>query len=577
MNKSFLFFLVVLAGFWPVILIADAASELIGPTMQESAQTVLERKQIDIRGFESPKETLKSFISAMEEAKSGDAERLDDAIKAIDLSKVNLLIRPEVGRDLVWSLYEVINRSGGINTTRISAKKNGKSPYVLKKLISGNITLLRESTGRWVFDQNTIEKLPALLDEVSNNRVSKGELIDQSHLPWHLKIRNQLPDWLKENQFLLELWQWLAILLTIVFGSLADKLLSAILRIGMYYWSRWSADFTPSQRPNNWLRPFGLMAMAGIWWVCLNLLGLPAEWLVVLLVAVKVLVGISGIWGGWHIVDLINDILYAKALTTHNKLDDVLVPLLRKALKVVVVLIGVMFILSNLNMNINGLFAGLGLGGLAFALAAKDTIQNLFGSISVLVDQSFHVGDWVVIEDVEGTVEEVGLRSTRIRTFYDSQVVVPNSRLITATVDNMGKRRYRRFKTTLTVTYDTTADKLEELCEGIRELVRINDYTRKDYYHVYFHEMADSYLGILIYVFFSTPDWGSELRERHHFLMNVMRLAEKMGIEFAFPSRTVVVKRGHDSQLPDQVENPKGREAIWQQARALARQTMTQT
>jgi MscS family membrane protein len=226
----------------------------------------------------------------------------------------------------------------------------------------------------------------------------------------------------------------------------------------------------------------------------------------VLLVAVKVLVGIAGIWTGWRIVDLISDFFTSKAQTTLNKLDDVLVPLLRKVIKVMVFLIGIMFILSNLNMNITGLFAGLGLGGLAFALAAKDTIQNLFGSISVLVDQSFHVGDWVVIEDVEGTVEEIGLRSTRIRTFYDSQVVVPNSRLITAIVDNMGKRRYRRLKLTLAVTYDTSSEKLEGLCEGIRELVRINDYTRKDYYHVYFHEMADSYLGILIYVFFSTPD-----------------------------------------------------------------------
>jgi MscS family membrane protein len=182
-----------------------------------------------------------------------------------------------------------------------------------------------------------------------------------------------------------------------------------------------------------------------------------------------------------------------------------------------------------------------------------------------------------VIEDVEGTVEEVGLRSTRIRTFYDSQVVVPNSRLITAIVDNMGKRRYRRLKLTLAVTYDTSSEKLEGLCEGIRELVRMNDYTRKDYYHVYFHEMADSHLGILIYVFFSTPDWGSELRERHHFLLNIMRLAESMGVQFAFPSRTVIVKRDGDHPSSDNENQFPDKQAIWQQARILARQTMAQS
>ncbi len=567
-------FLVMVVCLWSPLLFADAVAEFMGPPAQGGLQAPAAEHVVDINGYRSPKETLNTFLDAMELAKDGNTEQLDKAIKALDLSQVNKLIRPEVGRDLVWSLYEVINRSGGVNSKRVSSKEQAKSPYQLKKLKTGALQLNRDQDGRWIFDQDTIDALPAMIDEVSKNDTAAHKALDKSLLPLHLRLRNQLPEWLRDNSFLLELWQWVGILLTIVFGSLADKLVSSLLRVVMYYWSRWQADNTTQTRPNNWLRPFGLMAMAGIWWLCLNVLGLPEEWLVVLLVAVKVLVGIAGIWAGWRVVDLASDFFTSKAQETLNKLDDVLVPLLRKVFKVMVFLVGILFILSNLNMNVTGLFAGLGLGGLAFALAAKDTIQNLFGSISVLVDQSFHVGDWVVIEDVEGTVEEVGLRSTRIRTFYDSQVVVPNSRLITATVDNMGKRRYRRFKTTLAVTYDTSSEQLEGLCEGIRELVRMNDYTRKDYYHVYFHEMADSYLGILIYVFFSTPDWGSELRERHHFLLNVMRLAETMGVQFAFPSRTVIVKKDHASTMSEHEDKPQGKEAIWQHARTLARQTM---
>jgi MscS family membrane protein len=567
----FLLFLVML---WPAMVSADAVSEMMGPPAQGSSTSPAEPKVVDIAGYRSPRETLQTFFAAMDKAKTGDVEQLNSAINTLDLSEVNVLIRPEVGRDLVWTLYEVIYRSGGIKSKRVSAVADAKSPYLLKQLESGAIQMTRDIHGRWSFDRNTIETLPAMLDEASKNKAATDKKLDDSHLPWHLKIRNQLPEWLKDNSFFLEIWQWIGILLTITLGSLADRLLSFLLRIGMRVWSRWHTGENTHSRPDDWLRPFGLMAMAGVWWLCLNMLGLPEEWLVILLVAVKVLVGIAGIWAGWRVVDLFSDILHVKAHATANKLDDVLVPLLRKVIKSLVVLIGIIFILSNLNMNVTGLFAGLGLGGLAFALAAKDTIQNLFGSISVLLDQSFHVGDWVVIEDVEGTVEEVGLRSTRIRTFYDSQVVVPNSRLITATIDNMGKRHYRRLKLTLTVTYDTSSDKLEEFCEGIRELIRINDYTRKDYYHVYFHEMADSYLGILVYMFFSTPDWGSELRERHQFLLNVMRLAETMGVQFAFPSRTVVVKRGADTVLPDELDRPQGKEAIWQQARTLARQTM---
>ena len=574
MKRRCFLLLAILVCLWPLLLVADMPPGLVGPPAQDTA--LQKAHEVDIRGYESPRNSLKTFLTAMDDAKNGKTERLDDALNTLDLTDVNLLIRPEVGRDLVWTLYEVIKRSN-INIKRVTSRKDAKSPYRLKKLKAGLLQLVRDDNGRWIFDRNSINNLSAMLDEVSEKKASTGKQVDVSHLPWHLRIRNQLPDWLKDNRFLLELWQWMGILLTIVLGSFADKLLSSLLRLGLCLWSRWSAKMTTITRPNNWLRPFGLMAMAGIWWLCLNLLGLPEEWLVVLLVAVKVLVGISGIWGGWRVVDLFSDVFSAKAAQTPNKLDDLLVPLLRKALKVLIFLCGIAFILSRLNMNITGLFAGLGLSGLAFALAAKDTIQNLFGSISVLLDQSFHVGDWVVIEDVEGTVEEVGLRSTRIRTFYDSQVVVPNSRLITATVDNMGKRRYRRLKTTLAVTYDTSPGKLEALCEGIRELVRNNDYTRKDYYHVYFYEMADSYLGILIYVFFSTPDWGAELRERHNFLMDVMRLAEKMSVEFAFPSRTVFVKRTHDSDSVDEFEIAQDKEAIWLQARSLARQTIAQS
>ncbi|MCH9699119.1 MAG: mechanosensitive ion channel family protein [Gammaproteobacteria bacterium] len=576
MNKLCFLVLMIYIGIGSHVVSADPGAVLLETTSQATSANKKEQP-VDIRGFESPRQALQSFLSAMDAVKQGDQAQIDTAIRILDLSNVNRFIRPEVGRDLAWSLYAVMNRIDGFKLSRISSKKQQQSPYVFKKLESGNLTLTRQVTGRWVFEQQSIDQLPSILEELSQLTPDHGAEPDQSHLPWHLSFRSQLPDWLKDNQFLLELWQWLGILFTIILGSLADKCLSALLQLVMHVWTRWCSRQNYQKRPVYWLRPLGLMAMAGIWWLCLNQLGLPEEWLVVLLVAVKVLAGISGIWGGLRLVDLLSDVLFAKAQKTVNKLDDVLVPLLRKTLKVVVVLTGIIFILSNLNMNINGLFAGLGLGGLAFALAAKDTIQNLFGSVSVLLDQSFHVGDWVVIEEVEGTVEEVGLRSTRIRTFYDSQVVVPNSRLITATVDNMGKRRYRRFKTTLTVTYDTSVDTLEALCEGIRELIRINNYTRKDYYHVYFYEMADSYLGILIYIFFSTPDWGAELRERHNFLMNVMRLAEKMGVEFAFPSRTVIVKRDQTLEANQVIQMPEDREAIWQKARALARETMPRT
>jgi len=190
-------------------------------------------------------------------------------------------------------------------------------------------------------------------------------------------------------------------------------------------------------------------------------------------------------------------------------------------------------------MDIGALLAGLGIGGIAIALAAKDTVANFFGAITVLADRPFEVGDWIILGPIEGTVVDVGFRSTRVRTFYDSLITFPNALLITKHVDNLGRRKYRRFKTTLGVNYDTPPDKLESFIEGIRELLRTHPYTRRDYYHVYFHSYGDNALNILIYCFFTAPDWGTELRERQRLLMDVLRLAQKLDVRFAFPTRTL--------------------------------------
>jgi MscS family membrane protein len=215
---------------------------------------------------------------------------------------------------------------------------------------------------------------------------------------------------------------------------------------------------------------------------------------------------------------------------------------------VFVVVIGIVFAADNLNIDVTSLLAGLGLGGLAFALAAKDLLGNFFGSVTVLLDRPFSIGDWVVIGDIEGTVEQVGFRSTRVRTFYNSLVTMPNSILTTTKIDNMGARRFRRMKQILSVTYDTSPEKIEAFCEGIRKIIQLHPYMRKDYYQVYFNEYGAASLNVLVYVFWATPDWSMELRERHRFLLDILRLAKQLDVEFAFPTQTLYLKQGDTAQ-----------------------------
>ena len=522
----------------------------------------------------SPRATIETFLHAMNDIKREKPERIEDAVTALDLSQVNPLVRKERGRDLAWMLLEIMDRTRIVNVQKVPSRTEGK-PYVFKKYKAGTVRISRVADGRWLFDAGTIEKLPDILEELADKAKvkGKGKKEDEVYLPWHMRIRAALPDKLKEAPFLLETWHWVGLLLIIIVGVVLDKLISLFLRLIVRRCRTVTKRVEFKDISDQMLRPLGLMVMAVLWWVGLNLLGLPEQAMLVLLVAVKFLAGISGVWAAYRLVDLLAAYLLARAHKTESKMDDALFPLIPRTLKIFVTVIGMVFIADTLNMNVAGLLAGLGLGGLAFALAAKDLVQNLFGSVTVLADRTFSVGDWIVVDDVEGTVERIGFRSTRVRTFFNSTVTVPNARFITAEVDNMGARRYRRLKCNLSLTYDTPPDKIEAFCEGVRELVRQHPYMRKDYYHVYLNQYAAASLDILVYVFWATPDWSTELRERHRFLLDVLRLAQRLKVEFAFPTQTLYMKQEGEAEVRSEALQEEAFETGRREARNIVAET----
>ncbi|MEM0983096.1 MAG: mechanosensitive ion channel domain-containing protein, partial [Planctomycetota bacterium] len=238
--------------------------------------------------------------------------------------------------------------------------------------------------------------------------------------------------------------------------------------------------------------------------------------------------------------------------------------------KVFLTVLGLIYIAESLEVEILPLLTGLGIGGLALGLAAKDSIENFFGSIAVIFDSPFEVGDWVEINGHEGTVEAIGLRSTRIRTFYNSLISVPNATLVRAVVDNYGRRQYRRYTTRLNLTYGTPPDKIEAFCEAVREIVRLHPYTRKDSFHVYMNGFGAHSLDVLVYIFFKCPDWATELRERQRFILDVIRAADAVGVDFAFPTQTIEMKNAGEIRPADPLGIPA--QDASQQAVALGRE-----
>ncbi len=262
---------------------------------------------------------------------------------------------------------------------------------------------------------------------------------------------------------------------------------------------------------------------------------------------------LGGVLVGFRLVDAGADYWKEIASETDSKLDDQLVPLARTAGKLFVGAIGGVFILQNLDVNITSLIAGLGLGGLAVALAAQDTLKNLLGGATILADKPFQVGDWVIVGDIEGTVEQVGFRSTRIRTFADSLITVPNARMTDTAVNNMGQRTWRRYYTTVGIAYHTDPDRIQAFVEGIRAIVRSNQQMRHDYYIVELHSFGASSLNIMVYTFIGASNWNEELRTRHVFNVDIIRLAQELQVEFAFPTQTLHIASSVDGtqEIPE--------------------------
>jgi MscS family membrane protein len=244
----------------------------------------------------------------------------------------------------------------------------------------------------------------------------------------------------------------------------------------------------------------------------------------------------------FKVIDIIAYYLYKQSKKTESTLDDQLVPLIVKSLRILVVTLGILFILQNFGYNITSLLAGLGIGGLAFALAAQNTVSNLFGSITIFSDKPFQLGDWISVGDIEGTVEDVGFRTTRVRRFDQALVTVPNSQFINTGIINYSAMKKRRINFFLGISYGTSVSKVKQVVAGIKKIIEDDIKFDHSFYMVEFTEFGAYSLNIFIYCFTKTTDWAESLAIREEFNLKIMQLLEELGVEIAFPSQTIYLK-----------------------------------
>ena len=402
------------------------------------------------------------------------------------------------------------------------------------------------ATNKYFFDTRLLPNV--FLEKVGNEwKFSRFtvEHIDQIHQETYplgtatlLKI---LPRMGHQQYFGLQVWQLIGLFALLLFVFTAHKIFTLVVDRGLFFILKKLGYGSVAEKyllPVARLVSIYLIVM--LLAIFIRVLQLPIEvvsYLVIFLNATKPFI-VTIIF--YKLVDILSLYMEKLALRTTSTLDDQLVPLVRKTMKAFVVIIGALFILKDgLRLDIVPFLTGLSIGGLAFALAAQDTIKNFFGSIMIFIDKPFQVGDWITSGDLDGTVEEVGFRSTRIRTFTNSLVYIPNGKLADSTIDNHGLRKYRRFSSTITLTYDTPPELIELYVQGLRQVVATHPHTRKDFYNVYFNNMSAYSLDVMFYVFFEVGTWQEELQCRHELLIQTVKLANKIGVRFAFPTQTL--------------------------------------
>jgi len=261
----------------------------------------------------------------------------------------------------------------------------------------------------------------------------------------------------------------------------------------------------------------------------------------------RVIGAIAVAYGLYRLVDVIEYYLNRLVGKTETKLDDMLVPVIRKALRITIAIVAILLISENiLGANVKSLLLSAGVGGIAIALAARETIANFFGSITIFTDRPFQMGELVKIDGHFGPVEEVGFRSTRVRTREGHLVTIPNSVIANSIVENVGRRPFIRRTSNITITYDSGHTKAKRAVEIIKEILaevpEVNgDPDRPP--RVYFSDFNDWSLNIYMSYWVQPPDYWLYHEVNQRVNLEMMRRFEAEKIEFAFPTQTLYVKK----------------------------------
>ncbi len=506
-----------------------------------------------VQSLMSPYRTFFTFTSGFEEP---GYDIMDSAVQALDMSEFSSLKRPLYGPMYAVMLYRIITFRSNLKLEELSANPNTTHPPVFLVVPGlGSITMhvVTEENGRkaWKFTPHSLTVAIESYDDIMQDLLQSGinPLVGEQ-LPLHARIddfihRNApglLVKYLGTN-----LYKWLVLFVLFLvtpvvvkcIGFVGNKLLDLIE-------SRLPEGMEPLHR-RGFIWPVEVMVVGLLWLQAVVLLVLYQDLMMACLYGLNTLMTIAVVWVLVMTVNLFSEVLVVRSAAS---VRATMMLITAQILKIVFILMGLVHIAGLFGQDSTRIMAAMGIGGVALALAGKDTLENIFGTLVIMATRPFAVGDWISMNNMDGTVEKVGVRSTSIRTFYNSELIIPNARFITTPVDNMGRREWRRYNTTIRVAYDTPLENLNGYVQGLRQLVLNHPLTRKTDFHIVANDFGSSSIDIMVYIFFKTEDWAQELRARHEFIVDALRLAEELKIAMAVPATTVHLRQGDPEPYP---------------------------
>ncbi len=484
----------------------------------------------DALGRSTPHGTLLGFLHA---AQSG---KYKEAAQYLQLSRKE---RDNEGEDLAHELHELmdqvfVGRVGAVSDNPEGSPQAGIAHDRERIGIfrindhETNVDLVRVSdpeTGDsvWLYSSGTLAAVPELISQIEESRI-------ESELPRFL---------VADRIYNTPLWRWIAFVLLIPVAILLSSGVVGLLRGGLRIWLRWRPHPVLQDFRESLKGPAKLILTVVFHWIGITFLGLP----LLFRDYYRRFAGIALAAGlAWLIVRLINrwaERARVNALADSGYRSGSIILLGQRILTVVVVIIAVLTMLSIFGFDMTAAIAGLGIGSVAIAFAAQKTLENLLGGISILGDQVIRVGETCRIGDKVGTVEDISLRSTRIRTLDSTELSVPNGQLANMNIENLSRYDKNSFRTTIGLQRETLPDQLRSLLARIRELLFNHPMVDPDFGRVRLIGFGESSLEVEIYCHILTGRFNEFLEIREELLLRIMDLIASSGTQLALPSRTL--------------------------------------